>query len=151
MYPCVDMSLGKGDYYRQWSGCMETDHLETIAFEQLMTLHGHKRKVIAGRMGLENNFYWVEGVGPTADAGWICPLIRTEMSDGHSVGYLDRCTDNGQLIFSREAFNALASVPVLEADQASASETIHDLRGREVKSPRSGEIYIVGGRKVRWP
>lgn len=151
MYPCVDMSLGKGDNYRQWSGCMESDNLETISFEQLMTLHGHQRKVIAGQTGWQNQFYWVEGVGPTADTGWICPLMRTEMSDGHSVGYLDRCTDNGELIFSREAFNALASVPTLEADHARASETIHDIHGREVKSPRSGEIYIVGGRKVRWP
>ncbi len=159
IWACCDMKMKLGDTYEECGECEDCNqhYPETyyISYENEMDIFGKKRKVLCSQIvdlpsyGEEFDC-WIEGIGPTNDRIWMCPQGGVFPTDGSEAQFLDECWENGELIYERKAFQALARVLMPAPDALAPDYKLYDLQGKPVDSPVKGQIYIRGGEKILW-
>lgn len=118
----------------------------TVVDDKIVGVRGIDRRVLSLERW-NREMTWVEGIGATQDD--YIPIF--DMPPGH-VFVLSECYDgDGRMLYSRQDdYNSIAGITGIYADPDD-SGTVYDLQGRAVAHPVPGNLYILSGKKVKWP
>lgn len=118
----------------------------TVVDDKEISVRGIVRRVLSLERW-NRQMTWIEGVGATQDD--YIPVF--DMPPGHVFVLAECYSGEGRLLYSREEdYTSIAGVGEINAD-AQGGGTVYDLLGRPVAHPMPGNIYILSGKKVKWP
>ena len=122
-----------------------------IESNDVVVVDGEKcrRQIVTSSRRRKEKFVIVEGIG--ANTGWLYEPAwgNPKAYEVNGLATLKEVLDgDGNVIFRYEDFGPTNAVEGIEDDCAAEADTrMFDLFGREIRDPRSGTIYVQGGRK----
>lgn len=96
------------------------------------------------RLTIDNNGYWVEGIGSPGNTAQLTDFIQSGPGPSSS---LIEVQQDGEVIFTAEDFNAEPCGVDDVVVETEAEGPIYDTMGRQVETPQPGQLYIRNGRK----
>lgn len=147
-HPMLDMSLKIGERtpFVGFDGNPIANEYLTVVAEEYIEVRGR----VFRRLQLDDGFYhdendpklyWVEGIGLSSD---LCQISGYAMMSGWLRHEMLECSKDGELIFTKEDFDA-EPCAVTEVSVEAQPANIYDLKGIKHTSPVKG-LNIINGK-----
>ena len=153
--PILDFGMDIGD--RAWA--FHSDDLEPVDEQygipvikvDTISVKGNKYRRLTfegyGEEGCDNVF-WVEGIGASQNIYLLLFPVPT-CTECVLYEYVVSVYDNEKCIFERnDFFGPSAGLNSVTNDTLEKSERLYDITGKQISSPRKGEVYIKNGKKI---
>lgn len=138
----IDMNLNKGENVKFANANFDYERFNVLD-KDTVTVLGVKRHFL--KVDIINDSYWIEGIGSTNSLS-LCSLVYTH----HGMrSYIQKCYDNGKLIFSIDEFKPHGKPVGIKstiADVHNDGKT-YNINGTTANGTEKNKILIRNGKK----